>query len=54
MNHFSVSIIKSVLRIVGCAIVIANYDYVKLFAVCFLAAEILGIVEEFVDKRKEV
>lgn len=53
MNHFSVSIFKSFLRIAGCITAIYNPQQLDVCAVCFLVAEVLGIVEEFVDKRKE-
>lgn len=58
MNHKLISFIKSGIRIfclvVGFGLLFANI--VAGFAVAFLGlvvAEVLGIVEEIVDKRKE-
>lgn len=50
-GHLLVSIAKSVLRIGACAWCMAT-NSVAALAVGFLAAEILGIVEELVDKRQ--
>ena len=52
MNHFIVSIVKSIIRIVACIVAIM-YTSLFLFALGFLVAEILGILEEVFDKRKE-
>lgn len=59
MNHFNVSLIKSLFRIVGCIVGIV-LAIIGLFvpAICvlggsLLVAEFLGILEEKVDKRKE-
>ena len=53
LNHFSVSLFKSFLRIAGCVTALYTPNRTDVFALCFLIAEILGIVEEIVDKRKE-
>ena len=72
MNHFKISLIKSILRIVGCFICIAltiigiafwvngvvdAYKVPLTGAIIncsfFLVAEVLGILEEIFDKRKE-
>jgi hypothetical protein len=44
-KHFYISLTKSGLRIAGCIALLVNWD-LMLFGVAFLAAEILGIVEE--------
>jgi hypothetical protein len=49
-GHLAVSIMKSLLRIGSCAWCIYTGAVVPL-AIGFLAAEVLGIVEELVDKR---
>ena len=51
MNHFNVSILKSLIRIVGCMTLI--YGNLAAAGCLLVAAELLGVVEEFVDKRKE-
>ena len=43
--HFYVSLVKSAVRIAGCVAVLAGFGITWL-ALAFLAAEILGIVEE--------
>lgn len=58
MSHYTLSMIKSALRIIG-----ALVSYIVLFvnlkvsvgilAISFSVAEILGILEEIFDKRKE-
>ena len=53
MNHFSVSIIKSIIRIAGCVDVLIRPEEIMFAVFCFLFAEVLGIVEEFADRRKE-
>ena len=50
MGHLLVSIAKSVLRMGACAWCIYTGNVVPL-AIGLLAAEVLGIVEELVDKR---
>lgn len=51
--HLISSILKSILRIAGCIYVILNptFNGVKVLAVLFALAEILGILEELGDKR---
>lgn len=59
MNHFRISIVKSILRIVGCvcAGVLASLNLLlpSLITVssALCIAELLGILEEIYDKRKE-
>lgn len=62
MNHFTTSIIKSALRLIGCLGALVGYFIdsklglsvgVMILALTFFIAEIFGIVEELVDKRKE-
>ena len=48
--HLFVSIAKSVMRIVACGWSIYGGEIMPL-AIGLLAAEVLGIVEELVDKR---
>jgi len=51
MNHMNVSFVKSGLRFIAGGTLIAGS---LLWAGIFLiAAEVLGVVEEIVDKRKE-
>ena len=50
IGHFLISIIKSILRIVGCGLLLWNKS-LEWFAGCFLLAELLGIAEELCDKR---
>ena len=59
MNHFKISIVKSILRIISCisAFIFALFN-LPLPALCMLGgglamAELLGILEEIFDKRKE-
>lgn len=52
MNHMNVSFIKSGLRfIAGGALIMGSLLWAGVF---LIAAEVLGVVEELVDKRKEV
>lgn len=59
MNHFKISLIKSLLRIVGCivGVVYAATNLLTigllLISILFGTAEVLGILEEIFDKRKE-
>ena len=53
MNNFSVSIVKSIIRIAGCVDVLFRPEEIMFMVFCFLFAEVLGIVEEFADRRKE-
>lgn len=50
LGHLTLSIMKSLLRIGACALCIHTGTVLPL-AIGFLAAEVLGIVEELVDKR---
>jgi hypothetical protein len=50
-GHFYVSLLKSALRIIGCVHYLATFSVVP-FVSLFLAAEVLGIVEEIFDRRK--
>lgn len=50
LGHFLVSLGKSILRIGACVWTAITADVVIL-AVGFVLAEVLGIVEELVDKR---
>lgn len=49
-GHLYISIAKSIVRILSCIVAIMLCNAIPL-AIGFLAAEILGIVEELVDKR---
>jgi hypothetical protein len=49
-GHFGISLVKSLLRIAGGVLFFANGS-IPQFVGCFLAAEILGILEEIFDKR---
>lgn len=51
MNHFNVSLVKSILRIAA-AIFLIQADLLTAGSL-LIVAEGLGILEEFVDKRKE-
>ena len=48
--HLYVSILKSLLRILGCIAVFIKND-MTFFCIAFIAAEVLGILEELGDKR---
>lgn len=58
INHFNISIIKSILRIVGSIVTIilsmvdVKFAFISLSAF-YAVAELLGILEEVFDKRKE-
>ena len=58
-NHFGISIVKSILRLcsllVGLVLVLTHYLNVGFIAISLglMLAEILGILEEIFDKRKE-
>lgn len=43
-NHFQLSLIKSALRILGCVYLI--FGCTTMFAIIFIFAEVLGILEE--------
>ena len=51
IGHLTISVLKSSIRILACIWCI-QYGGVAELAIGFLAAEVLGIVEEMVDKRK--
>ena len=58
INHFNISIIKSILRIVGSIVTIILSMVDVKFAIIsldafYVMAELLGILEEVFDKRKE-
>lgn len=55
MSHFSISIFKSMIRIIACLILFfgTTNHFTSIFTMLFLFAEILGIAEEIFDKRKE-
>ena len=58
INHFNISIIKSILRIVGSIVtIILSMVETKLAIISlgafYVMAELLGILEEVFDKRKE-
>lgn len=63
LNHKSVSICKSLIRIVACVglvirAIFANdisniLNAMVMFGILFGVAELLGIIEELADKRKE-
>lgn len=48
--HLYISVLKSLLRIFGCIAVIVKTD-IMFFSISFIAAEVLGILEELGDKR---
>lgn len=52
-QHFYTSLLKSILRILGCITLILDQSpkTIALFSFCFAVSEILGIVEEVFDKR---
>ena len=49
-GHLIVSLVKSILRIFACVWCIYSGSVMPL-AIGFLAAEVLGILEELLDKR---
>lgn len=60
LNHMTVSICKSIIRLVACTSLVVRayfnlsvYSALIMFGILFGVAELLGIVEEVVDKRKE-
>lgn len=58
MNHFKISILKSVIRVLGSIITIITVLFNIKLSIIFLAsfylvAEILGVLEEVFDRRKE-
>lgn len=55
MSHFSISMVKSIIRIIACIILFftTKDNFVAIFSILFFVAEGLGIAEELFDKRKE-
>lgn len=58
INHFKISLIKSLLRIISCtgSLILVFSNIRAAFAILvsgLCIAEILGILEEVFDKRKE-
>ena len=56
-SHFKISLIKSILRILGCIIAIivcfwSKTSSIIILSSALLVAEILGILEEIKDTRK--
>lgn len=49
-GHLYISLIKSIIRILGCVLSLLFNNF-TILAVVFGIAEILGIFEEVVDKR---
>jgi len=49
-GHLIISVVKSAIRMASCVITIESKSIIPM-AVGFLIAEILGILEEVVDKR---
>jgi len=50
MNHYSVSILKSIIRIISYFLMLYSLGAA---VIGLILAEALGILEEIVDKRKE-
>jgi len=53
IGHLAISITKSVARLAACVLlyIASPIPTLQMFAVLFGAAELLGILEELVDKR---
>lgn len=49
-GHFYTSLLKSLIRIVACALAITNHN-IYILAIGLFIAEILGVAEEIFDKR---
>lgn len=49
-GHLYISLSKSVIRILGCGVAMRN-ESIGVLAMALVLAEILGMVEELVDKR---
>lgn len=49
-SHLVLSLIKSAFRVLGCAAVLVGFSITYL-GIFFGLAEILGVLEELVDKR---
>ena len=50
-GHFYSSIIKSVFRIVGYITLAASIPETLAFSLILIGAEVIGIAEEFLDRR---
>lgn len=50
-GHFLISMAKSLIRLVGCLVTVITGNVITLAASLGLA-ELLGVAEEFADKRK--
>ena len=53
MNHMNVSFVKSTIRMLGCILGILLQS-ITVLGFLLLLAEVLGIIEEVVDKREEI
>ena len=53
MNHFNISLVKSIIRILSCFLAMVSSSVFAL-AAGFAIAEVLGIMEEVYDKREEL
>lgn len=49
-GHLVCSLVKSIIRIAG-ALAVLDIKSIEILAGCFLVAEILGVIEELLDKR---
>jgi hypothetical protein len=49
-GHLLISLIKSVIRIISCVIAYLMHTW-EVIAIGFVIAELLGVIEELVDKR---
>jgi hypothetical protein len=52
MNHFNISLVKSIIRIISSLWAMASLS-VFVLAAGFAIAEVLGILEEIYDAREE-
>lgn len=52
MNHFNISLVKSIIRILSCFWAMGSLS-VFVLAAGFAIAEVLGILEEIYDAREE-
>jgi hypothetical protein len=53
MNHFNISLVKSIIRIISSFWAMASLS-VFVLAAGYAIAEVLGIMEEVYDKREEL
>ena len=53
MNHMNVSFVKSTIRMLGCILGILLQS-ITVLGFLLLLAEVLGIIEEVVDKSEEI